>query len=273
MKNRRAFTMVELIVVMGIILVLITILVPVVSKVKAAAKGAENKQLLTTLSESITRYYADFNAYPGPLTNAQMETQGTTVFGVTSPNGTNYYITGSENLVLGLMGGLKNTGTAAAPNIQFDPAMVGQGPINLNPAQMKRYQPYVTSLPISEGKYADNASGPSGALDTNIPEFVDTFEGKMPILYLRARNGATGVIAATSSATAQYGLNRLEQWTDRQTGAIYRGRKGCRLFQIRSHDRKGRSALSRFEHGGCNGFDDAGSHRIRLSLRRLPLFH
>src|SRR5438874_12949113 len=65
--KRRAFTLVELLVVIGIIALLIGILIPVVSKVRASAYVADSKNWISQLSGAIERYHSDFHSYPGPI--------------------------------------------------------------------------------------------------------------------------------------------------------------------------------------------------------------
>ena len=81
--SRNGFSLIELLVVIAIIGVLVSILIPVVKKVRVAAQVADTQQVLTQLSNAITQYFNDFKAYPGPLPNNGV----TTLFaGVAPPN-------------------------------------------------------------------------------------------------------------------------------------------------------------------------------------------
>ena len=62
-----AFTLVELLVVIGIIAVLIGILLPVLGKVREAAHKADTQAQINGISAQIDAYSADFSACPGPL--------------------------------------------------------------------------------------------------------------------------------------------------------------------------------------------------------------
>ena len=62
-----AFTLVELLVTIGIIVILIGLLLPVLSHVKKAAYGASTAAQISAISSAIEHYHDDFNAYPGPL--------------------------------------------------------------------------------------------------------------------------------------------------------------------------------------------------------------
>ena len=71
-RRRRAFTTIELLVVIGIIVALIGILIPVVGKVRESAKSADNAAWVQQLGGAIEQYHTDFRAYPGPLTNDEI---------------------------------------------------------------------------------------------------------------------------------------------------------------------------------------------------------
>ncbi|CAN5700554.1 hypothetical protein BH09PLA1_BH09PLA1_37820 [soil metagenome] len=217
-RERAAFTLVELMVVVGIIAVLISVLIPVIASVRTRAYDADSKSWAQQLTAAIERYQADFRAYPGPLTDAQISANpfpAAPFSGLTpmsSATGfdtalTTTQITGAENLVLGLLGGLRVTGTAPTLGLVYDPAIVGLGAQNLNAANPKRFEPYLDSINLSwrqgaNGKTGAFQDGTGSANDTIIPEFVDRYpSGEMPILYLRARRGVPPTVGA-ASATA-----------------------------------------------------------------------
>src|SRR5512133_3397557 len=67
----RGFTLVELLVVIGIIVILIGLLIPAVGYVRTAARVSSTQSLLVQLQGACEQYYQDFRAYPGPLYNDQ----------------------------------------------------------------------------------------------------------------------------------------------------------------------------------------------------------
>lgn len=65
--RRRGFTLIELLVVMAIIATLLTLVVPRYFRSLQRSREAVLKQDLTTLRESIDRFYGDKGAYPPTL--------------------------------------------------------------------------------------------------------------------------------------------------------------------------------------------------------------
>jgi type II secretory pathway pseudopilin PulG len=271
--TRSAFTLVELLVVIGIIIILLGILLPVISRIRRAAQSADTTNEISQISNACNQYYTTFNAYPGPLSNDYIQSYGGTsptllvthplelYTGATTPPvqfGSNYNITGSENLVLGLMGGLRldpnksdTSVTPAIPMLVLAPTEVGLGPLNLNinspggtptffsaganylmwseklagrgssPAfQSTTYQAANTAgTALTLAPFVDQAGYQS--LDSPIPEFVDRYPIPMPILYLRARVGAKGVISngivtdpTGATALYQYDVRDMAAYTD-----------------------------------------------------------
>ena len=266
--RRRAFTTIELLVVIGIIVALIGILIPVVGKVRESAKATDTAAWIQQLSGAIESYHTDFRAYPGPLTNDEIRNNAYAMItfaaapGFANSTGTNgrNKITMSENLVLGLLGGLEvdNTGI-----IQYNPAIVGAGPRSLNPGNPKRYEPYVEPKQLSwqdigsgnarvkTGAFFDDATigsnpgDPEGADDSIIPEFVDRYGDALPILYLRAKVGSqrnpmstnksdnavitNDAVVGTEFRVGQYDISQIIGYT-KTNPAIGVGRKAPPIY-------------------------------------------
>jgi prepilin-type N-terminal cleavage/methylation domain-containing protein len=237
-RRRSGFTVIELLVVIGIIVLLLSILIPTVSHVRRAAQTAAVKQQISELQGAIERFYQDQHQYPGPLPDGDINTSahGLPAPAIFDAGGTNPLpgrdkITQSENLVLGLVGGLRY---AQNGNRCFDPAMVGRGMLTRTGNQVKKYEPYLTVDPktLSSGSYSDGAGT---ADDSAIPEFLDRYPNPMPILYLRARTGAGGVVSfggqdsggawvIAQNVPTQYDLYDMSGYTKGASGSIGEGK-------------------------------------------------
>ena len=219
---QHAFTLVELLVVIGIIAILAGLLLPALSRVRAAGDRTRTVALVSGLANAIERYYSDFHAYPGPLSNSQVGN------GIASGISGLSNVSGTQNLVLGLCGGLWNNGGTIA----FDVNRIGRGPVALVDTNNKQSNPYIESAPLSIGQFHDSSGTPND--NPNIPVFVDAYPDPMPILYLRARVGAAtstavgswtaadnGVVTSNGSATnglAQYSLQHITGYTGSTIG-------------------------------------------------------
>ncbi|MFT3788997.1 MAG: type II secretion system protein [Tepidisphaeraceae bacterium] len=251
--NRKSggFTLVELLIVIGIIAVLISLLIPVVGIVKDRAREADTAALVASLAQACERYSTDFGgAYPGPFSNAQIEVTAQPVLvNVISPLPTNYAgspnqsvttgitggrVTMAENLYLGLNGGLVINGAGA---IVYDPSTCGQGPVNLNPLSPARKSAYYNNNPaelsnrvennLTTGHFKDDAGQ---AYDSIIPEFVDKFQDKLPILYFRANravNYVNGTTAVNNNVVTAFANNAGVAPYDIAQNASYLGAIGA----------------------------------------------
>lgn len=226
--RQSGFTIVELLVVVAIIGVLIKLLIPVISKARTASYSAKTQSMIAQISGAIENYYQDFRAYPGPVSND--------LLGPTATHGIRLItqtqqLTGSENLVLALSGGLYYDTTGSPANgVTYQASRVGRGPVVLSGVGVKtnqQLQPYVQGIPLSGGHYADGAGA---ANDTDVPEYIDGYSNPMPILYLRAKSGATTATALTSQTAAdnfvctngsnvgQYDTNQIIAYTNSTIG-------------------------------------------------------
>ena len=262
-RRQTGFTLVELLITIGIIVVLISLLIPVVGKIRTSAYEANTRNEVSEIQSACERYYDDFKAYPGPMSNTQIEGQippnldnwsnniptatfddstgsqgdGTPIKGGTNPiNSTAHKMifTAPENLVLGLLGGLwLNPKTAAfqyvngpkpsaAAAVAYIPStLIGTGPRGLgspgfgsNPNGNKQYTSYLpvsfpgSSMLLNGDQTPEDGRSPyhdfNGRMagDSIIPVFTDQFPDAMPILYIRARAGAYGVLSGPQKAAA-----------------------------------------------------------------------
>ncbi|MBC7785480.1 MAG: type II secretion system protein [Burkholderiales bacterium] len=223
-RNRRqaAFTLVELLITIGIIAVLISILIPAVNAVRVKAATTTTRNMLARLESGLQNYYAVYAAYPGPirtadlkpytLTTAPFQIMGAVVQYQDDAGPTQLgQVTSSENLYLGLTAGFRVTLDPASPGnflrVYFDKASAENpdGPNALNPLKLRRAEPflkvdksettYLTRSPLETGNPTGlwNGAGDSGFVgDSRIPEYLDKYSSPMPILYMRANKGSVG---------------------------------------------------------------------------------
>ena len=222
-RNRRfetalekGFTLVELLIVIGIIAVLISILIPTVAAVKKNGYATDSAAQIKALQAAIMEYHNTFKAYPGPLSEDQL---GPTKVSTSPPipSGISGNVTGTENLVLGLLGGLEPTGSAGNP-ARYNKTRLGNGPMVLgmdNKTYTAFYDDWSKQIwqdpsdPDAKiGKYCGATTR-----DSNIPEFVDRFPGEeLPILYLRAKPGRGGIISLNGTISVS-GQQVVTQYT------------------------------------------------------------
>ena len=194
-KRKTAFSLVELMVVILIIGILVGILIPVVTKVRTKGYAASTLAQLNAIRSAMEAYQGTFSAYPGPIPDHFMYLvdPGTPPLpaGLIAA-GSGARMTMGENGVLGLMGGLRDdSGT-----ITYHPEDVGVGPRNLHASNPGQHSPFYTNTrDLTKDFFMDVGKNSPSCFDTNIPEFVDRFTEPLPILYLRARRGARGVMS------------------------------------------------------------------------------
>jgi len=233
-RRHRGFTLIELLVVIGIIVLLAAILIPTVSHIRTSAHEAATKSRVQLLMSAIDNYFNANSAYPGPIADSQLVTSPAPVpYPISDLTGIAIPITGTENLTLALCGGLYMKSSGQTSSIVFDPAKVGQGALELvNHKQPQRYGPYLQDAkaaglePQTTGGVwvawndpnhpGDHFANQNLFSDSPIPEFTDAYPDPMPILYIRAKLGATGSIenapATSGKVTAQnaaYDPNQL----------------------------------------------------------------
>lgn len=225
-RPRHGFTLVELLTVIGIIILLLAILLPVVSQVRVRANVANTQQQMSRIMSACVNYYHDFDAYPGPLAENQLQGAGqTATANIIDPSGQvkPKKITSSENLVLGLLYYLK-----PPPNIGGQVTYVPDNatksthdPANLNPLHPASYH-FIDYLPDELDADAGHPGmlvngqwmlGSFAVTDSSVPEFLDKIPDPMPILYMRAKTGATLIVsnrpATGNQPQAQYDRSQL----------------------------------------------------------------
>jgi len=111
---RAAFTLVEMLTVLGILAIVIAIIIPVMGKARNAARNADTRTTLNTLGQAIASFNTDQRRLPGYF-NAKL--MGDPV------NASTYGWDGCGNLMLDLIGGI----TTQAQNVSAGIITVGPG--------------------------------------------------------------------------------------------------------------------------------------------------
>jgi type II secretory pathway pseudopilin PulG len=196
--RREAFTLLELLVVIGIIVVLVGILVPVASSMRRQARVSATQQLIAAIDAAISQYEVDQRNWPGPFeseidraSNGTWNQIGTQT--LTGPTGT-LKPTRSEELLLCLAGGINVARSATPPftvsGFTYSPDDIGRGHVGLGLKNQGRMKDLMAT---SSSRSDSAATAKHFVNDTPIPEFVDAFEG--PVLYVRAKKGDQTVAA------------------------------------------------------------------------------
>jgi type II secretory pathway pseudopilin PulG len=235
-QRRRAagFTLIELLVVIGIIMILIAILVPVISKMRIHAQTAATQSTMNRIAQSINVYLADFNAYPGMMTNkffSDRALPGTvTLSGI--PKAT---YTQTEDCAMALTGGWRPTFSSPNVTLTFTPSDLGSGPTSYNPlpTAAKRYNAYMEyrpadfSPPDAQGNPTPLSTHAELALDyckdTAAPEFMDNYSQQRPIIYVRANSiatpGANSAVADNYDPNVSYDFSQVKPYLKTTSGA------------------------------------------------------
>jgi len=203
-RSRTAFTITELLVVIGIIVVLVGILLPALATVRSKAMETATIGTMNEFSKACDIYQTDHGVYPGVLPDEVL-------IGLTDR------ITGTENALLALMGGYRvvtpftiagstedleytnfagteivSPGANGGWGLKVDLSEIGQGPL----VNMKPFSPYF-SPSGNEVRRALGQESINPADDVlKLPDLLDRWG--QPILYFRASRN-TGPIAFDSA--------------------------------------------------------------------------
>jgi prepilin-type N-terminal cleavage/methylation domain-containing protein len=171
--NARGFSLIELLVVIGIIALVIAIIVPALGGARTAAKKSATSQLLTQITDSSLQFSQDHGKMPGYFSPTEMgqatnERQGFTgmenllldLIGQEAIVGRSGGAGGGDTIDVGpLTGGVSFNGKAS--NVKIDPNLLGKG----NQVYLQSAQDYL--------QVADGQAGTQHHQD--FPDIVDAF--------------------------------------------------------------------------------------------------
>ena len=215
LHSRRGFTLIEILVVVGIIALLIGILLPALSKVQERARMTQTMGLMQEFAKACDAFQQELGRYPGLVPEEIL---------ANDPQ-----ISGTENAMLELMGGgvRKNdvdnstyTNTITGYNapgwerltfkitgqpdfeVKINVGKIGDGPF----INGKQYPPFFAPKANDLRPTAGQVSGTSRTAElatspTRIPDLMDSWGN--PIIFLRAARNV-GPLAGTNGDRAQF---------------------------------------------------------------------
>jgi prepilin-type N-terminal cleavage/methylation domain-containing protein len=223
--RRRAFTLVELLVVIGIIGLLIGLLLPALGSVINRAKAIQTRGTMQAFAKACDAYFIEFGEYPAAIPNAALylgvtDNPSDPVVVANIPK-----ITQMENALLALMGGYRiesdpdyasYTGTELVFNtsppfrIKIDAARMGEGPFKNGRKYDAFFAPKGREFGKAAGQMSPTTALPETAGEGLVPDLVDAWGA--PIAYV-AQMRSIGPLVRKDSVPGQFERKQMIAYT------------------------------------------------------------
>lgn len=187
------FTLLELMIVVGIIVLLMAIMIPALSAAKMMAQKKNTQQQLAALASGIEAYATQFNKqYPGPLGPAEMGYSGS------GPPAYDFRpYTSALNLRLGLGGAVQNSGVSPVGFVLMQPLTARYASIKQT-GVVGIYAAFYTAGPKEIAPVRGGATQPDGPCMV----YYDRFNSPLPLLYFRRAPAVNPVAPPGADATS-----------------------------------------------------------------------
>lgn len=224
-RPSRAFTLVEILVVVGIIALLIGLLLPAIGNVIARAKSAQTRSTMESFVKACDAYHLEFGEYPAAIPNSVLYA------GVTDnpsdpvvPQNISQ-ITQMENALLALMGGYRveqdqdyatYTGTELVFNtvppfkIKVDASRMGEGPVKNGRKYDSFFAPKGREFGKAAGQMNAATALPEAAGQGLLPDLIDAWGA--PIGYV-CQMRSVGPLVRKGSTAGQFERKQMIAYT------------------------------------------------------------
>jgi prepilin-type N-terminal cleavage/methylation domain-containing protein len=245
----RAFSLLELLVVMVVILILIAILMPALRAVRWAAYNRNTSHQMDVIYQASAVYSVNYNSWPGWFEDRPLAANPTS-------------FTQNESMVLSLMGlidrgaGYWPAGHANPDGLMIDLTRIGRGPVS-RPGQPNA-MPRDAYLQVGDEQW-HAIQGTTGGQNMT-PELIDVSTG-LPMLIFRSRVGADGSVLVDAATDGGFLLD---------TNADYFNATALQDVGGDIHDQASESLLSVATAGSAQRAAENASYLLydRLRMRR-----